>query len=137
MKLHVVGPICYDFQVTKETTPTKLQPPTSMNNSQKLESHLYNFNSKLNFIVMFRVLKFTGFSHCQCLMIIRHNHFLHPYPFSLSLFPVPESHFKLNYRTDHDGMVQIKCSAFNVYPEPKLTLKYDLSDSKHLLQVFG
>jgi hypothetical protein len=39
---------------------------------------------------------------------------------------VPESHFKLNYRTDYDSMVQIKCSAFNVYPEPKLSLKYDL-----------
>ncbi|CRK87984.1 CLUMA_CG001770, isoform A [Clunio marinus] len=35
---------------------------------------------------------------------------------------VPESHFKLNYRTDFDSMVQIKCSAFNVYPEPKLSL---------------
>lgn len=79
---------------------------------------------------MFRVLEFTGFSHCQCLtMIIRHNHFLHPFTPFLSLVSVPESHFKLNYRTDHDGMVQIKCSAFNVYPEPKLTLKYDLLDS--------
>jgi len=37
---------------------------------------------------------------------------------------VPESHFKLNYRTDYEGMVHIKCSAFNVYPEPKLSLKY-------------
>lgn len=41
---------------------------------------------------------------------------------------MPESHFKLNYRTDYDSMVQIKCSAFNVYPEPKLSLKYDLLD---------
>lgn len=39
---------------------------------------------------------------------------------------MPESHFKLNYRTDYDSMVHIKCSAFNVYPTPKLTLKYDL-----------
>lgn len=41
---------------------------------------------------------------------------------------MPESHFKLNYHTDFDSMVQIKCSAFNVYPEPKLSLKYDLLD---------
>jgi hypothetical protein len=46
----------------------------------------------------------------------------------LSLVAVPESHFKLNYRTDYESMVQIKCSAFNVYPEPKLSLKYDLLD---------
>lgn len=39
-------------------------------------------------------------------------------------FPVPETHFKLTYRTDFDGMVHIKCSAFNVFPEPKLSLKY-------------
>ncbi|CAO1426405.1 unnamed protein product [Diamesa serratosioi] len=35
---------------------------------------------------------------------------------------VPESHFKLNYRTDTGGTVHIKCSAFNVFPEPKLSL---------------
>lgn len=42
----------------------------------------------------------------------------------ISLISVPESHFKLNFHTTYDYMVQIKCSAFNVYPEPKLTLKY-------------
>lgn len=41
---------------------------------------------------------------------------------------MPESHFKLKYTTDYESMVQIKCSAFNVYPEPKLSLKYDLLD---------
>lgn len=51
------------------------------------------------------------------------NFHFHSSPFS-SLISVPESHFKLNYRTDYDSMVHIKCSAFNVYPEPKLSLKY-------------
>jgi hypothetical protein len=41
----------------------------------------------------------------------------------LCFIAVPESNLKLNYRTDYDGYVHIKCSAFNVYPEPKLSLK--------------
>lgn len=49
-----------------------------------------------------------------------------------SCFSVPESHFKLNYRTDTEGTVHIKCSAFNVYPEPKLSLKYDLYEYTNL-----
>jgi hypothetical protein len=44
--------------------------------------------------------------------------------FSFLVHAVPESHFKLTYRTDYEDMVHIKCSAFNVYPEPKLSLKY-------------
>lgn len=55
------------------------------------------------------------------IIIIFHDYFV-----SLFLFSVPESHFKLNYRTDTEGIVHIKCSAFNVYPEPKLSLKYEL-----------
>ncbi|KAL7024415.1 hypothetical protein ACKWTF_013030 [Chironomus riparius] len=43
---------------------------------------------------------------------------------------VPESHFKLNYRTDYEGMVHIKCSAFNVYPEPKLSLNINYVELK-------
>ena len=57
-------------------------------------------------------------------MLLLFAHF-HPFNDVIILnFPVPESHFKLNYRTDFDGMVHIKCSAFNVFPEPKLSLKY-------------
>ncbi|KAG5669918.1 hypothetical protein PVAND_000208 [Polypedilum vanderplanki] len=48
---------------------------------------------------------------------------------------VPESHFKLTYRTDFEDMVHIKCSAFNVFPEPKLSLNINNVALKSDVQI--
>lgn len=40
------------------------------------------------------------------------------------IFPVPESDFQLNYKIHQNGLVNIKCSTSDIYPQPKLVLVY-------------
>uniref|UniRef100_A0A336MDE6 CSON000023 protein n=1 Tax=Culicoides sonorensis TaxID=179676 RepID=A0A336MDE6_CULSO len=35
---------------------------------------------------------------------------------------VPESDFHLQYRTDHEGIVHIRCNVYNISPEPRLSV---------------